>query len=174
MYIKSRYLVLISIFLLPSSVFSEVIPEDLIRVQLTEQAMKIGIESSLRDGCIQSGKSTHICKSEMKIVDKIDINEILIKVYLEIYTIDQMEALCEFYSFSVGKKYSKGILSILARDVNYEEQFPMPNISASEDRAIREFQNSAPSRIEKDVQPKMKLSINKYLVPALQEATAAK
>lgn len=144
-------------------------PIKLIEAQLTVEGMKLGIKSGVSKTCFDSGEAVDICLSELDRIDQLDLVGLLSKVYREVYTEAQMQELYAFYSSDSGRKYSQGMLFILASQLNYPSPYQMPSFSADDESTIRSFQASSISLLEQQRQPEIEVAINKYLMPVLAD-----
>ena len=144
-------------------------PLKLIEAQLTVEGMKLGIKSGVSKSCFDSGEAIDICIGELDKIDQLDLKSVLSKVYLEVYTEAQMLELYAFYSSETGRKYSQGLLYLLADQLDYPSPYQMPSFSADEEFSIRTFQESSISQIEQERQTDIEVAINKYLLPALAD-----
>ncbi|TQV72080.1 DUF2059 domain-containing protein [Aliikangiella marina] len=142
-------------------------PLKLIEAQLTVEGMKLGIKSGVSKTCFDSGEAIDICLNELDKIDQLDLKSLLTKVYREVYTEAQMQELYAFYSSESGRKYSQGLLCILASQLDYPSPYQMPSFSAADETSIRDFQASLISQIEQERQSAIEVAINKYLMPVL-------
>ena len=142
-------------------------PLKLIEAQLTVEGMKLGIKSGVSKTCFDAGEAVDTCLSELDRIDKLDFKSLLSRVYQEVYTEAQMKELYVFYSSDSGRKYSQGLLCLLANQLNYPSPYQMPTFSSADESSIRTFQTSSISQIEQERQSAIERAINKYLLPVL-------
>lgn len=155
---------------LPSIVLAmdDSFPGKLITAQLTEESMEMGMKSAILDDCIKNGHSETICQVEVAMVDQIDLRAILEKVYVEVYTLEEMRGLYGFYSTDLGGKYSQALLSILSEDMSYQDVYLMPEFTEEEEIAIAEHLMSDLTKIEQNAQPQIQVSVTKHVTRAFQ------